>query len=156
MPKTNLNGWYIALWVNYVPRKMPNVRSWYALYTNMRRFIYCMLHLMYECSVVFTIQSVSLALYILFSHDIFRKIRPLSHISVRLLFILFVTTSKYDVSPWYWSFRRQFKLMWWWTRLEISWFRAFTSYCLPKQIDEDANSLIQEVLRDISMFYYLN
>ena len=39
-----------APWLNYVPRKMPDVRSRYALYTNMRRFIYCMLYLMYECS----------------------------------------------------------------------------------------------------------
>ena len=29
-----------TLWVNYVPRKMPDVRSWYASYTNMRRLIY--------------------------------------------------------------------------------------------------------------------
>ena len=63
----------ITLWVNYVPRKMPDVRSWYASYTNMRRFIYCMLHLMYECSAAFTIWSVSLTLIILFSHDILRE-----------------------------------------------------------------------------------
>ena len=30
--------------VKYVPRKVPDVRSRYALYTNMRRFVYWMLH----------------------------------------------------------------------------------------------------------------
>ena len=70
-------------------RKMPDVRSWHTLYTNMRRFIYCMLHLMYECSTAFTIRSVPFASIILFSHDIMRKIRHLPHISVSLFFIWF-------------------------------------------------------------------
>ena len=76
-------------WLNYVPRKMPDVRSRYTLYTNMRRFIYCMLYLMYECSAAFTIRSVSLPLITPFSHDSLTKIRPLPLISVRLLFILY-------------------------------------------------------------------
>ena len=42
----------------------------------------------------------------------------------------FATTSKYDVSPWYWCFRRHCKFMGWCTRLEMSWCRALTSYCL--------------------------
>ena len=46
--------------------------------------------------------------------------------------------------------------MWWWSHLEISWCGAITAYCLPKQIYEKANSLIQVVLLDISMFFYLN
>ena len=78
-----------APWLNYVPWKMPDVRSRYALYTNMRWFIYCMLYLMYECSAAFTIRSVSLPLITLFSHDSLTKIRPLPLISVRLLFILY-------------------------------------------------------------------
>ena len=76
-------------WLNYVPRKMPDVRSRYALYTNMRRFIYCMLYLMYECSAAFTIRSVSLPLITPFSHDSLTKTCPLPLISVRLLFILY-------------------------------------------------------------------
>ena len=62
-----------SLWVNYVPRKMPDVRSWYAAYTNMWRFVYCMLHLVYECYAEFTIRSVSRALIKLFPHNILRK-----------------------------------------------------------------------------------
>ena len=77
-------------WLNYVPRKMPDVRSRYALYTHMQRFIYCMLYFMYECSAAFrTIRSVSLPLITPFSHDSLTKIRPLPLISVRLLFILY-------------------------------------------------------------------
>ena len=76
-------------WLNYVPRKMPDVRSRYALYTNMRRFIYCMLYLMYECSAAFMIRSVSLPLITPLSHDSLTKTRPLPLISVRLLFILY-------------------------------------------------------------------
>ena len=76
-------------WLNYIPRKMPDVRSRYALYTNMRRFIYCMLYLMYECPAAFTIWSVSLPLITPFSHDSLTKIRPLPLISVRFLFILY-------------------------------------------------------------------
>ena len=82
-------GGICSLWVNYVPWKMSDARSWYASYTNMRRFIYCMIRLMYECSAAFTIRSVSLALIILFSHGILRKISLLPHILVNLLFILF-------------------------------------------------------------------
>ena len=100
-----------SLWVNYVPRKMPDVRSWYASYTNMRRFTYCMLHLMYECSTAFATQSVSFALTILFSHDIKRKIRPLAHISISLLFILYCYNLQIRCIPWYWSFRGHCKLM---------------------------------------------
>ena len=76
-------------WLNYVPRKVPDVRSRYALYTNMRRFIYCMLCFMYECSAAFTIRSVFLPLITPFSHDSLTKTRPLPFISVRLLFILY-------------------------------------------------------------------
>ena len=86
----------MSLWLNYVPRKMPDVRSRYALYTNMRRFIYCMLYLMYECSAAFTIRSVSLPLITPFSHDSLTKIRPLPLISVRLLFILYC----YNLQTW--------------------------------------------------------
>ena len=50
-----------SLWLNYVPRKIPDVRSRCALYTNMRRFIYCMLHIIYEWSASITIRSVSIA-----------------------------------------------------------------------------------------------
>ena len=75
--------------MNYVPRKMPDVRSRYALYTNMRRFIYCMLHFMYECFVAFMIRSVSLALIAPLIHDILMIIRALPHISVSLLFIIY-------------------------------------------------------------------
>ena len=79
----------IAPWLNCVPRKMPDVRSRYALHTNMRRFIYCMLYLMYECSPAFMIRSVSLPLITPFSHDSLTKIRPLPLISVKLLFIMY-------------------------------------------------------------------
>ena len=46
--------------------------------------------------------------------------------------------------------------MWWWTRLEISWCGAITAHFLPKWIYEKANSLLQVVLHDISMFFYFN
>ena len=88
-PQYVVYGVAVSPWLNYVPRKMPDVRSRYALYTNMRRFIYCMLYLLYECSAAFTIRSVPPPLINIFSHDSFTKIRPLPLISLRLLFILY-------------------------------------------------------------------
>ena len=123
-------------WLNYVPRKMPDVRSRYALYTNMRRFIYCMLYLMYECPAAFMIRSVSLPLITPFSHNSLTKIRPLPLITVRLLFILYCYNLQTRCISLVLNFRRHCKLMWWWVRLEISWCGAITAHFLPKNIWE--------------------
>ena len=120
-------------WLNYVPRKMPDVRSRYALYTNMRRFIYCMLYLMYECPAAFMIRSVSLPLITPFSHNSLTKIRPLPLITVRLLFILYCYNLQTRCISLVLNFRRHCKLMWWWVRLEISWCGAITAHFLPKK-----------------------
>ena len=83
-------------WLNYVPRKMPDVRSRYTRFTNVRRFMYCMLHFMYECSALFTSRST----YLTTTSNFFRKIvkstfhpRPLKahdrcHRSIGLLLLM--------------------------------------------------------------------
>ena len=50
-------------WLNYVPRKMPDVRSRYTIFTNVRSLMYCMLHFMYECSALFTSRSTYLTIW---------------------------------------------------------------------------------------------
>ena len=49
---------------------MPDVRSRYTRFTNVRRFMYCMLHFMHECSALFTSRST----YLTTTSNFFRKI----------------------------------------------------------------------------------
>ena len=44
---------------------------------------------------------------------------------------------RYDVSPWYWSFRRHLKRMWWWARLEIPWCGASQHTAFQTNLWED-------------------
>ena len=133
------------------------------VHTNMWRFIYCMLHLIdvrmlrriYDPKRVSCINNTIFPRYLEKNSSLTTYLR-LSKLIIDIVFLQSPNTMYLpgiEVSDDIVSLCGD---QWWWTRLEMSWCRAITSYCLPKQIYQNANFLIQVVLLDISMFFYLN